>query len=169
MNIALATPEQLVDFKRRVLKEHGELFTISFKDIEVQNGEEVAVDKTNTYYIGKMTPGQTGTIVAIMGALVLNGFDLKEATGRTDNLTFINAIDDYNLVSLVSVVLGESRDWVEENWDVAGWVFDVVSVFMKYNDFFGLIRKVMRLVGSWNVDENTIKNLALGRDEKKNS
>jgi hypothetical protein len=170
MNIALATPEQLLDIKRRIIKGHGELFTVAYKDVvNDENGEPVsAVDKENTYYIGKMTPGQTGNIVAIMGALLINGLDYKQVSGRTDNLTFVQAIDDYNLISLVAVVLGESRAWVEENWDI-DWVVDVVTTFLNHNDFFGLIRKVMKLVASWNVDESAVRELALGQGAKKNS
>jgi hypothetical protein len=55
VNLANVTPFQKKDFERRVRLGYGEYFTINYKDI---NEQDEIVEKTNTYYVGRMNAGR---------------------------------------------------------------------------------------------------------------
>lgn len=123
---------------------------------------EVPVKRTNEYYVGKMTLYQTSGVISVLGAIFVNGANFKESSGRTDNIAFLEFLDEYHLGVLASLVLGESRDWLAENWDVLQ-IIRVMKAFFKYNDFFGLLREVGAMGQDMGLTEDQARKVALGQ------
>ena len=152
-----------IDIQRRLRKGHGELVSINWTDLDEDMNP---VERTTKYYIGKATMGQTGTIVAVITAVVANRAELKALTGRQDNLLFLNALDEDNLAVLLGSIMGETEDWVKENFDIA-WLMDVAVTFFKYNDFFALVQKALDLMEKWGWTANKIRAAVTGQGESR--
>lgn len=160
-NLRVPEGQTALDIQRRLRKGHGELVEIQWTDLD----EELnPVERTSKYYVGKATMGQTGTIVAVITAIFANGADLKKFTGRQDNLVFLNAIDEGNMCVLLGAILGETEEWVQENFDLK-WLMDVALTFFKYNDFFGLVQKALDLMEKWGVTGDKIREAVKGETQ----
>jgi hypothetical protein len=150
-----------IDIQRRLRKGHGELVTVHWTDLDAEMNP---VERTTKYYIGKATMGQTGTIVAVIAAVFANGAELKEITGRRDNLLFLNALDEANMAVLLGAIMGETEDWVKENFDLT-WLIDVAVTFFKYNDFFVLVQKALDLMEKWGWTTDKVRAAVTGQAE----
>ena len=180
MNIGRLDEAQMLNVRKNMLRGWGEIVKYDWVDIEAQEvtpevaeGEtapkklrkeykEVAVPRTNEYYIGKMTLFQTTGVISILGAIFVNGASYKETTGRTDNVAFLEYLDEYHLGVLVALITGEDRAWLTENWDVVQ-VIRILKAFFKYNDFFGLLREVGAMGQDMGLSEEQVRQAALGK------
>jgi hypothetical protein len=157
------------DIERRIKKGHGEIVAIAFTDLEDRVNPEtgavesdVVVERTNRYYVGKMTPAQTSGVISILGAIFVNGTSAKEMEGREDNIAYLEFLDEYHLTLLLALVLGESRTWVAENWDTE-WAMQVMGAFFKYNNFFKMLQSITTMVQGMGVTEEQARAAALGK------
>jgi hypothetical protein len=149
---------QSADVERRLAKGFGEIITVEYTDLEEQTvvvddvatRKLVPVKKTVDIYVGKMSPGMTGPVVNILARVVSAGVSANEF--NIDSITRV--LDESTVTYLFSTLTGFDEEWVNENWDLV-WVADVLVAFIKYNDFFKLLEKVMEIVGSLNTSETT--------------
>jgi hypothetical protein len=102
-------------------------------------------------------------VLAILAAIFVNGTNTQEAEGRVDNAVFIEYLDEYHMLMLVQLLLGEEREFIDQEWDFSGWVTDAISVFFKYNNFFALIRKVGEMVQGMGLTETDAKAALVGQ------
>ena len=191
MNYEKLSPEQRQDVDRRILKGYGELVTYKWTELvevqvveaeEPESDEEAGapvklakkraqkaatstilqpVPREDKYYIGKMTLQQTSGIISILAAVFANGASLKASDGRTDNLAFLQFLDEYHLSLLFSLVMAEKPEWVIENFDVTQGV-EVIMTFFTYNNFFALLQKVEQIGKGMGVSSETVRKAILG-------
>lgn len=179
MNLARLSDAEMLNVKKNLLRGYGEIVPYKWVDIEAREVEveaeegapkkrgkkeyiEVPVERTNEYYIGKMTLFQTTGVIAVLGAIFVNGSNFKAETERQDNIAFLEFLDEYHLGVLVSIITGESRDWLTENWDVVE-ILRIIKTFFKYNDFFSLLREVGTLGQGMGLTEEKARMVALGQ------
>jgi hypothetical protein len=171
MRISALSEEMRLDIEGRIERNLGEILSITAEYPEVQEipdaGEDekktrvVWVERTEDYYIGKMNPGQSGKLVALLAALAVDGKKLQEAFGRKDMLVFLELLDETAMSLLASIIVGENIPWVRHNFDFAGWFLDAASIFIGKNDFLSLIEKVQKLASKWGLTGDAAKAFAL--------
>jgi hypothetical protein len=102
------------------------------------------VEVKREYYVGSATLGTIGKIIQLASVAFARGSSMKAENGVTHNIPFVEAFTEAGLLSeFVGAILREDdTKWLEDhvNFDSAG---DVVIAFMKHNDFFGILEKVM--------------------------
>jgi hypothetical protein len=182
-NVDKMTPQELAKMERNIKLGYGEIVEYKWRDLEFvndaseeevdedtpkvkklhkKNKVEVVVDKVNRYYVGKMTLAVTSGVISILGAVFVNGANLQDATGRKDNIAFLEYLDEQHLGALFSIILQEDYQWVDENFDPTQ-VLRVMRTFFKYNDFLALLREVGEMGTGLGLSENKAREVALGK------
>jgi hypothetical protein len=171
MRLSAQTEEMRLDIEGRLERGLGEIMTITAEyqeTVDVPDAAEdekktkvVWVERTEDYYVGKMGPGQSGKLVALLAALAVDGKNLQEAFGRKDMLVFLELLDEQAMSLLASIIIQEPIPWVRHNFDFAGWFLDAASIFIGKNDFLSLIQKVQALASKWGLNAEQAKSFAL--------
>lgn len=156
MNLEKASKEQKADIEKRLLKGYGELIEVDWVDLEKETVEEegkktfkqIPVPRKNTYYVGKMNAGMAGPVTQVFAGIV--GGLMNNGEGEGEGITFSfdllsQVLNDENINYLLSVILGEERAWIDENFDPV-WAVRVLGAFFKHNDFFALLNAALPII-----------------------
>lgn len=176
MNLSNGTPEQKSYIRREIALGHGEIVKVTVLDVdevgtEDVDGEQVPVygepyNKDFKFYVGKMNADQTGGIVSIMAVIFMQGAQRQTDTNRTDNAVFLDYLDGHHLKALVGTIIEEDMDFIDRYFDIA-WILDVAGTFFQYNDFFGIIKMVMKALDRMGLTEMDAKTLLSGSEPSK--
>jgi hypothetical protein len=175
LNYTRLSAAERSDYDRRILTKKGELVPYKWSEVvekevvekdesgkRVKRTELEVVEHDDQFYIGSLTLRQTSGVVAILVAVFANGAQLKELTGAQDNMAFLNYLDEYHLSLFFSLIMGETQEWVVENWDMAQGVA-VLSAFFRHNNFFGLLEEVAKIGRSMGISSEKAKQVILGQ------
>ena len=168
---SLMSEERLTDYVGRVARGKGTWLPITWEEQQLEmpadggTGELKWVTVTDDFYVGKMGPGQSGNLIAILANIAMRGFNLQQAFKRKDALIFLELLGEDEMCLLLSIVTGMPYPWVQQNWDLGGWVIDTLATFVEYNynDFLPLMEKVKGLASKLQINTEQMKVLASGQ------
>ncbi len=177
MNYSQLPLDKQREYDRRVLMGLGELVGWDYVELveetEELTGEDgkvtknkklVPVTKTEQFYVGSMSLYVTSGVISILSAVFVNGSTLKRDTGRTDNLALVEFLDEYHLSLLLSLVMNTEREFfLGDKFNIKN-ALKVIKVFLKYNDFFGLLNEVQEMAQDLNIKSETARKALLGEN-----
>lgn len=126
---------------------------------------EVAEKKVRRYYVGELGAGQIGPLLSLLTAVFAGGSSLRDMASRTDNIAFLEMFDEHNVITFLSIAMGEDdTDWIREHFSLR-WAVKVVAPFIKYNyeSFFELLKDLSAQTGSLGLTEERVRAMALGQ------
>jgi hypothetical protein len=162
MRIATMSDDDKALLERNLIRGNGKIITVHYQNV-VQEGEgqpATLVDAIEEFYIGKIGPGQSGNLLAVLAALLIDGVNAQEVFKRRDALIFLELLNDTYISMVLRIITGMDIKWIKENWDL-GWVIDVLEAFFEYNDFFVLMERVQRVALKFGLTAEKAKGLML--------
>jgi hypothetical protein len=175
MRMENLSEEQRTYYERQLLKGVGTVVQIKWIDLEevetevvegkgknkatVQKKEYKPVERVSDFYIGRLTAGQTGQVLAILIGMYSDGMALQQQFGVPDSIAFLHTLgNNQALTALLGAVMQTDSDWVDENFDTT-WAVQVIDTFFKHNNFFEVASLLMSQLEKWGMSPEKMKGL----------
>lgn len=170
MRLDNLTGKERFKYEAMAARNMGDILTVKYFDVaEKEDGEMELTDSERAYYIGSAKLGTLGGIVSIIAVAYARGAQFKKLLDRKDNIPIVEQLTEAGvLADFVAAIIGEDdKEWVEANINFTDAV-DILSTFLKHNDFFALLQKVtdtvqnLQMPRGIKLDAETARNALLG-------